>query len=183
MLLLYHNPLELITKYYKDLHSTMLLLYRLSQLAYQYKNLLFTFHYASTLSYWTVSGLSHWYSIYIPLCFYFIEYPVILRIRKADLHSTMLLLYLIFTTSSRTVFAYLHSTMLLLYPSGDLHVLCSALVIYIPLCFYFILLGKGDQLIVLAIYIPLCFYFICGDAKVWGNAKVIYIPLCFYFIN
>ena len=74
------------------LHSTMLLLYRKSQI--------------------TCSMGS---DIYIPLCFYFIEYPVILRIRKADLHSTMLLLYLIFTTSSRTVFAYLHSTMLLLY--------------------------------------------------------------------
>ena len=32
------------------------------------------------------------------------------------------------------------------------------------------------------IYIPLCFYFICIRPDVDGGMSVIYIPLCFYFI-
>ena len=53
------------------LHSTMLLLYRGSCWVQTWSCSEFTFHYASTLSPPAVSGPSG-FSIYIPLCFYFI---------------------------------------------------------------------------------------------------------------
>ena len=99
------------------LHSTMLLLYRFG-----------TYLYSAP------------YSIYIPLCFYFIrDFQSRFPCDLIYLHSTMLLLYLLRFRLSTACSSNLHSTMLLLYRSR-----CSLCVdrkdIYIPLCFYFILI-------------------------------------------
>ena len=78
------------------------------------------------------------------------------------------------------------------------------MIIYIPLCFYFIdkLSGIGTALTVFtfhyastlsvvdgkpylslpSIYIPLCFYFIVVGSEHIERVDAIYIPLCFYFI-
>ena len=98
-------------------------------------------------------------SIYIPLCFYFIDISFfrlfrhdaftfhyastlsirgsLFQMRRTYLHSTMLLLYRFFQPRKDCCVFHLHSTMLLLYPY---RVVCPECVshIYIPLCFYFI---------------------------------------------
>ena len=78
------------------------------------------------------------------------------------------------------------------------------LLIYIPLCFYFIgglhrhcglffqftfhyastlsVSARGACITTCTIYIPLCFYFIVGGMKNNPVDNPIYIPLCFYFI-
>ena len=126
--------------------------------------------------------------------------------RKAEiiyLHSTMLLLYHCPGSCDLIIYLYLHSTMLLLYlfPS---HWPPAVLLIYIPLCFYFIGLSwrhlslmksftfhyastLSFQLIpkrknTFFIYIPLCFYFIGTSKFLLLHPRQIYIPLCFYFI-
>ena len=75
----------------------------------------------------------------------------------------------------------LHSTMLLLYLR---FVVLSVrrIIIYIPLCFYFICIRPDVDGGMSVIYIPLCFYFICGTVFASGADSLIYIPLCFYFI-
>ena len=118
-----------------NLHSTMLLLYRI-QLSRSALFSPFTFHYASTLSVEFAPIPDRPGYIYIPLCFYFIltrsqgsgptikftfHYASTLLIRVSaaslamnNLHSTMLLLY---REEDRGVLFHmdLHSTMLLLY--------------------------------------------------------------------
>ena len=80
----------------------------------------------------------------------------------------------------------------------------SRLIIYIPLCFYFIYERSSECYDSSLIYIPLCFYFIQMDdvkrivhhqstfhyaSTLSGNEAAerrpdhIYIPLCFYFIK
>ena len=137
MLLLYLFIMLAIRSFFLNLHSTMLLLYRLrtfrsNRAFYIYIPLCFyfidedgillrypaefTFHYASTLSF-----SAYWFAvlgffIYIPLCFYFIRAWV-------DYSGK-------FETN-------LHSTMLLLYPYTNF-IRSRVFSIYIPLCFYFI---------------------------------------------
>ena len=99
-------------------------------------------------------------TIYIPLCFYFIKEGTRSCLSAGpNLHSTMLLLYLLSYWIISSVFSNLHSTMLLLYrlsprlrrrpPSQFTFHYASTLswqnpcrkdriLIYIPLCFYFI---------------------------------------------
>ena len=77
----------------------------------------FTFHYASTLS--------------PPQIFW--------QPDLSNLHSTMLLLYLLFGQAELNSSIYLHSTMLLLYRRPPLVDLRLDVLIYIPLCFYFII--------------------------------------------
>ena len=93
MLLLYQSWQSCLTCFDLHLHSTMLLLYRFGCILVMVCFLLFTFHYASTLStnhdhvelleahlhstmlllYPPVSlGVARRVCIYIPLCFYFI---------------------------------------------------------------------------------------------------------------
>ena len=62
---------------------------------------------------------------------------------------------------------HLHSTMLLLYPSvmWSIRIRC---IIYIPLCFYFIL-RSCCAAVRRSIYIPLCFYFIRSPALFYGS--------------
>ena len=55
-------------------------------------------------------------------------------------------------------------------------------VIYIPLCFYFILQIRQILKRLRHIYIPLCFYFIKFCLTAESRQPRIYIPLCFYFI-
>ena len=121
--------------------------------------LLFTFHYASTLSemadvvitlyqdlhstmlllyqlVWNIEFASP--HIYIPLCFYFIRFHEFnFHLVKFHLHSTMLLLYLYQPSGNSRSIRNLHSTMLLLYLGKEGH---GGWItpIYIPLCFYFI---------------------------------------------
>ena len=120
--------------------------------------LIFTFHYASTLSVHKSSQ----------------KYPV------CNLHSTMLLLYRLLRLRIKFPSFYLHSTMLLLYLddyympqmaniftfhyastlSRRLLVFKLMRQIYIPLCFYFIVWLYCPRWYMEEIYIPLCFYFI-----------------------
>ena len=127
------------------LHSTMLLLYRSRR----------------------QSGGAVGRDIYIPLCFYFIDcfrrflrlfqflftfhYASTLSIRGhcidgvgQDLHSTMLLLYRVWRRCPYRKEWNLHSTMLLLYREHLWWEFWS-IFIYIPLCFYFIMLPKSPS--------------------------------------
>ena len=98
------------------LHSTMLLLYRIRAANAEGWSL-FTFHYASTLS-WRLflrSGTASTFTFH---------YASTLSVRRKDLlslqthlHSTMLLLYRPLRPSHILRIPHLHSTMLLLYPS------------------------------------------------------------------
>ena len=123
-------------------------------------------------------------------------------LRKKNLHSTMLLLYLgkIRYLGKHAAFTFHYASTL----SSKCRDYQYIRPIYIPLCFYFI----RRQLKILyqehMIYIPLCFYFIDFAryfAKLIGKftfhyastlslirqqypifCSLIYIPLCFYFI-
>ena len=112
-------------------------------------------------------------NIYIPLCFYFIFLPstqkglqhpftfhyastlsdqtAILNVKKQNLHSTMLLLYLFRSSSSSSVDNDLHSTMLLLYPAQNdllpdrrIHLHSTMLLLYPVPLFPFYFLQYGD---------------------------------------
>ena len=142
----------------------MLLLYRVSP----YDNLEFDIYIYIPLCFYFIrshrAGKPSARHIYIPLCFYFIYAQLIFRegnplftfhyastlsdskeylqIMGQYLHSTMLLLYQSQGVIHCTIQFHLHSTMLLLYRSFS----CSLslfVIIYIPLCFYFILERQG----------------------------------------
>ena len=143
----------------------------------------------------------------------------------ADLHSTMLLLYL--NRNLRNLiteqFTFHYASTLSPMPTSRSSPYCpftfhyastlsepvqaaeGAVIIYIPLCFYFIIPLIRPSPLIFPIYIPLCFYFIrirhlegemdravftfhyastLSDAawEWWTGRPVIYIPLCFYFI-
>ena len=119
---------------------------------------IFTFHYASTLSviYHMQSKLHTIFTFH---------YASTLSIKTgyrrraiSNLHSTMLLLYLCPDLGWRE-WMHLHSTMLLLYLSV-LKGCLLVIIIYIPLCFYFIEVSRFYRKKSTLIYIPLCFYFI-----------------------
>ena len=84
-----------------NLHSTMLLLYLRGHRPHPGAGQ-FTFHYASTLSPGQPADPPVQETIYIPLCFYFIEHSLAqLPARRYYLHSTMLLLYLFLSPPKR----------------------------------------------------------------------------------
>ena len=120
-----------------NLHSTMLLLYlrNFSQPFCLFRR--FTFHYASTLSRWWRGCTVRLLLIYIPLCFYFIGKGGTSMTGDMDLHSTMLLLYRRRGSYLCRHIRHLHSTMLLLYQTTTT-LSVGTMIIYIPLCFYFI---------------------------------------------
>ena len=122
------------------LHSIMLLLYRTATLREDDIGLLFTFHYASTLSQPDIVCDGHFY-IYIPLCFYFI-----INYNMACI---------------RTIFIYIPLCFYFIKLLKD----CMTTVgfIYIPLCFYFIKMTELQPGSTGHIYIPLCFYFILQE--------------------
>ena len=149
----------------QDLHSTMLLLYRIKRANKRSKS-----------------------AIYIPLCFYFIRDQSFRGTQHLlHLHSTMLLLYLTFNFVDRLhpfAFTFHYASTLSWVVSGaspdplwfTFHYastlshkpdgISTTGLIYIPLCFYFITCRPVVQRIDVDIYIPLCFYFIaCGASR------------------
>ena len=101
----------------RDLHSTMLLLYRSLR----------------------TCECGDWNWIYIPLCFYFISRQHKMAVRYLQIYIP-LCFYFILSLSEwmRTLLMNLHSTMLLLYRSrSGIRSKCNSWI-YIPLCFYFI---------------------------------------------
>ena len=206
-----------------NLHSIMLLLYR----GLLDKKVLsppsFTFHYASTLSrirWWIPSMIQYlhsimlllylrriWkfissFSIYIPLCFYFIHLRAVFWDDNIYLHSIMLLLYQnvgLNKAESLSPFTFHYaSTLSYVWDAGtplprrftfhyastlSRHItrMKTVLWIYIPLCFYFIPDGREREQrkgylhsIMLLLY----------RTRTSGYSRLpfIYIPLCFYFI-
>ncbi len=100
----------------------------------------------------------------------------------SDLHSTMLLLY-------RSIVSPSYSSSIIYIPLCFYFILVPDyfvevdFFIYIPLCFYFISLARAFVMSIMFIYIPLCFYFIAfSPITTWFHEKI-YIPLCFYFIG
>ena len=98
--------------------------------------------------------------IYIPLCFYFILRP---HPRTAGsipyLHSTMLLLYLGRKTCVSCIASNLHSTMLLLYQYAIMSTVALLLYLHSTMLLLYRVHGSQSRSW-LIIYIPLCFYFI-----------------------
>ena len=122
------------------------------------------------------------YFIYIPLCFYFIVLiTVCISYLHYDLHSTMLLLYRFQRVCGCCRTHYLHSTMLLLYRciSGSS---VSNIMIYIPLCFYFISPVILSRLTLYTFTFHYASTLSCVGISVDFVLVNIYIPLCFYFI-
>ena len=119
-----------------NLHSTMLLLY-LTEDEDVTIPAKFTFHYASTLSDKTHRHYraDYWFTFHyastLSTC------PIDTGQNIANLHSTMLLLYLKREEARQDTIYNLHSTMLLLY-LFSVQKICNIWHIYIPLCFYFI---------------------------------------------
>ena len=98
-----------------------------------------------------------------------------------NLHSTMLLLYLMIGVDNTTIDSIYIP--LCFYFIRTIHCTKAARVmIYIPLCFYFIQEDSYSQKHLNGIYIPLCFYFILFGVFHSSPSSMIYIPLCFYFI-
>ena len=121
------------------------------------------------------------YSIYIPLCFYFI-------IQKRSSQKG-LSLFTFHYASTLSVSGglngvqhalYLHSTMLLLYlpkhllPRGSAH-------IYIPLCFYFIERRKIRYARTIHLHSTMLLLYLMFLINLLMRLQI-YIPLCFYFI-
>ena len=99
-----------------NLHSTMLLLYR----ATQNSTSQYTIYLHSTMLLLYQSGGPGWWAadpIYIPLCFYFIPFDKIIRnpLSVFTFHYASTLSE--YAPRLRVILPYLHSTMLLLYPS------------------------------------------------------------------
>mgnify|MGYP001777477689 CR=1 FL=1 len=205
MLLLYPGGRIRRREVRANLHSTMLLLYPHSESALSLspriyiplcfyfirsgwwlpvpRGALFTFHYASTLScIWSrgrLCGPVHLHStmflLYPHTCLTVQSLPYKFTFHYASTLSCL-------TAGLTTMLRYLHSTMLLLYPAIRPNVEGGLSPIYIPLCFYFILLTKLCFSYIFFIYIPLCFYFIGKPRERGLRILPIYIPLCFYFI-
>ena len=122
-------------------------------------------------------------SIYIPLCFYFIR-----EINGSDRIDLLFTFHYASTLSvewrsclcSASAFTFHYASTLSKLLAG---LLPGWVCIYIPLCFYFILLAQIYNRRCFVIYIPLCFYFIRLRREIPGWRKHIYIPLCFYFIR
>ena len=148
------------------LHSTMLLLYPRKDFRRR-RDTSFTFHYASTISMSISSSTSFHFQIYIPLCFYYIG--VLKKLGywlMVNLHSTMLLLYpgsssylslhVQFTfhyastisevptvkAVSEYLFTFHYASTISFTPAEPPK---DDFTIYIPLCFYYILVLNIPQ--------------------------------------
>ena len=135
MLLLYRQPSSPSHLRFLNLHSTMLLLYRRGPVDDENGRVVFTFHYASTLSLARVECIFS-VPIYIPLCFYFILTYIPHSLVLLHLHSTMLLLYRI--RSIYPGYSYIFTFHYASTLSPQVLICKDQLLIYIPLCFYFI---------------------------------------------
>ena len=141
------------------LHSTMLLLYR-SRTVWDFIDIAYL-HSTMLLLYRTNLKLS--------------------SLLVCNLHSTMLLLYHRTGALHRVCILYLHSTMLLLY-RWEAVLSVPEDRIYIPLCFYFIIINLTAE----EGYTIFTFHYAStlsqsgpDTIRSWMS---IYIPLCFYFI-
>ena len=116
----------------------MLLLYQFPRRKNRRNISEFTFHYASTLSVMQTVGNRHSDSIYIPLCFYFINvsYRTIHAKFKFTFHYASTLSAVSFIASAReSIFTFHYASTL----SGiTIQLFLPYIFIYIPLCFYFI---------------------------------------------
>ena len=117
MLLLYPYRTPLIFYAGIGLHSTMLLLYRYIQIRSEYLPLL-----------------------YIPLCFYYIQFCHKIIYLSNDLYIPLCFYYIYLEACLISLTSSLHSTMLLLYLNGGPASIRHIAQLYIPLCFYYILL-------------------------------------------
>ena len=120
-----------------DLHSTMLLLYRI-------------------LNDFLVDGLLNLHSTMLLL------YPTLnppFLLSTFHLHSTMLLLY---QCNGETIKTYdsIYIPLCFYFIGFSAHAVNMVYFIYIPLCFYFIPIPTFSTKSASFIYIPLCFYFI-----------------------
>ena len=97
------------------------------------------------------------------------------------LHSTMLLLYHFLWSITILCHLYLHSTMLLLYPCPFFFDSLTVTDLHSTMLLLYLSVLKGCLLVII-IYIPLCFYFIEVSRFYRKKSNLIYIPLCFYFI-
>ena len=183
------------------LHSTMLLLYRLNP-PNSRRCEEFTFHYASTLSE-RVARIITGFSIYIPLCFYFISFGIDGNLKRSDIYIPLCFYFIPMRwnpalKSSPFTFHYASTlsdlaaewagiqTVFTFHYASTLSVSVGTLMSYITNLHSTMLLlyqdvGRGvserqD------IYIPLCFYFIHMINWNVTVQDLIYIPLCFYFI-
>ena len=119
--------------------------------------------------------------IYIPLCFYFISWPF----HQVRICSSFTFHYASTLSPMSMVIirpqCHLHSTMLLLY-QREIAVHVDGVIIYIPLCFYFILVRTtqcGD--IRNNLHSTMLLLYPASSARL-DAVYNIYIPLCFYFI-
>ena len=179
MLLLYRNQIWKSKFVFNNLHSTMLLLYHNGMQTIKTDES-FTFHYASTLSKtsiqlclcpdnlhstmlllyhtigWAVQGV---YTIYIPLCFYFIGSYDIYNVPTDRIYIPLCFYFI--------PFRFLHVEVIF--------------VIYIPLCFYFIQFPVCDCTCQIDLHSTMLLLYLPFFA-VSRFVAFIYIPLCFYFI-
>ena len=158
MLLLYQKPPRRKAECTAHLHSTMLLLYRT----------------------WVSVWLSIWL-IYIPLCFYFIGddesrcvrcwwiyiplcFYFILRKRSLRQGSFKFTFHYASTLSKKTRQSARYASTFTFHYASTLsewkRKIRALPIIYIPLCFYFIIDTLSFSEYEKLIYIPLCFYFI-----------------------
>ena len=202
MLLLYLIHLLPADQRFANLHSTMLLLYRISPLAHSILTSIFTFHYASTLSriaevvqtsgsnlhstmllLYLVNAIEKgWlFNIYIPLCFYFIGNP-----RQLISISALFTFHYASTLSNseydiphriaKFTFHYASTLSRHIISSFDeiLHLHSTMLLLYQRL-------GRVDCNLLL-----FTFHYASTLSKYRDDKTVlqfiIYIPLCFYFI-
>ena len=185
------------------LHSTMLLLYQLSVRQVLHSSWIYIplcFYFIG----WSGSIFSAQRLIYIPLCFYFISRKPVSRRRKINIYIPLCFYFIVdvitaFNWLNLFTFHYastlsrlepfqlgilddLHSTMLLLYPVAEPKPFQYELI-YIPLCFYFIVLCAASH----TLHIWFTFHYASTLSPSGMIARIsslsIYIPLCFYFIS
>ena len=144
----------------KNLHSTMLLLYRTSSGRRTPGHWKFTFHYASTLSEKIGGEKTHRLNLHSTML---LLYPALLApelFPMLHLHSTMLLLYRWVSCIAASGKADLHSTMLLLYPkAGQSSTSRTTIYLHSTMLLLYLCQENGGKSAIF-IYIPLCFYFI-----------------------
>ena len=163
---------------------------------------LFTFHYASTLMWWTIIPLRI-FSIYIPLCFYFNDRRIYQNIRLICIYIPLCFYFNSFCPTMQNphpIFTFHYASTLIPVAHYSRLIL---ILIYIPLCFYFnrfpavksnvfvkFTFHYASTLIQTAVYywyLQSWFTFhyastlMTHSPRTPSEKELIYIPLCFYF--
>ena len=184
MLLLYPRWPEIMRRLRHNLHSTMLLLYRNNLIFFRVIIPKFTFHYASTLSHWLFQCRfycsNHLHSTMLLL------YPLPLQQNNflhQNLHSTMLLLYLTYTRRIK----HIPTTFTFHYASTLSYARVTCLVLGKTFTFHYAsTLSTRSGCSVLrfdVIYIPLCFYFIILDYVEWDSPVDLHSTMLLLYLN